>query len=268
MQSKLRSPKELEKADRILGELPDSLDGLADKLMDTDADVRRLAAMRLGQSENQKSIEPLLSALEDDSADVRASVALALGFLNAEAAVIAIAGHLKSDQSARVRAMCTWALSLIGGGCALDCLALALDDPDEHVRLSACSAFAHAGDTRAQDEIVRMLEDPVWDVRKAACEVLIALGIADQRIVATIDALKKQPEAEEYERGIVEMHAHLNSDEYKQLWADIDSEEDQAEETAGNRWNPDELMLPTLDELAEKARELLTSSEHLQLRTK
>ncbi|HUV04505.1 MAG TPA: HEAT repeat domain-containing protein [Armatimonadota bacterium] len=181
----------------------DTFGDLVQKLSDADAEVRASATTRLMLLDDAGAVEPLLRALEDCSSRVRAKAALALGHYQPQEAVTPLLDHLANDQSARVRAMSAAALSLIGGDAALDGLIPAMKDSDPRVRNVACSAFAQNKDRRAVDRIMELLEDSEWHVRLAACDTLVTLGVADERVLSTIEHLRLDPEAAEHKEGMV-----------------------------------------------------------------
>ncbi len=259
MRSEPRSPEQLAKANEILKSLPEDLDGLVAKLGDADPDVRRLAAVRLGGLEDARAVGPLLQVLEDEVADVRSSAALALALTRSADAAPALARRLADDSSPGVRAMSVWALGMLEATDVAGIMTQAMSDPDEHVRHAACWFFAHSGDLTALPRILALLEDPVWFVRKGACQVLIKLDIGDQRVVDTLEALRREPEGEEYEKWVLEFRAYRDSDEYRQIMAEIESadealEPEEADEDEEDWELPEE---PSLAELLEQARELL-----------
>lgn len=256
MRSEPRSPEQLAKAEEILRNLPDDFDGLVQKLADPDPDVRRLAAMRLGHLEGVRAVEPLLRALEDEVSDVRGSAALALGFARSTDAVPALARRLADDDSPGVRLMCVWALGMLEGVSVAEIMTQAMSDPDEHVRSSACSVLAHPPDVGVVPGILPLLDDPAWIVRHAACDTLILLGVGDQRIVDTLESLRREPEGEEHEKRIAEYRAFKQTDEYRQLMMEPEPEDESGEADEDEEdWEiPDE---PSLAELLEQARELL-----------
>jgi HEAT repeat protein len=158
--------------------------------------------------------------------------------------------------------MCVHPARTIGGDAAMDNVASALNDPDEHVRYAACWQFAHHNDRRAVGKIRILLDDPFpmvrsgaatvlirlrlidkyvmdvlvnddsWDVRREVANELIKAGIADQRIVETIKQLMEEPEAAEYEERISDYLAYKESDEYKATAIDLDDEELSEEDKA------------------------------------
>jgi len=91
-------------------------------LTDTDARVRRRAALAIGRVGDAGGAAPLAAALGDQEEDVRATAAFALGVIGAKSGVEPLETALK-DASPQVRGRAADALGLIGDPAAADAIA-------------------------------------------------------------------------------------------------------------------------------------------------
>lgn len=162
--------------------------------------VRARAVHTLAGVHGVEAAQAVRWALEDASPIVRASAALVLGLREANEAVQQLAQHLQYDTSVRVRIACAAALSWIGTPHAIRALADATGDPEGRVVEIACVALARTGDTHWEPVFLKALRHKAWLVRLRACEALIYLGCLRPEVLATLQHLAKQPEADAYER--------------------------------------------------------------------
>src|SRR5688500_7967368 len=98
-----------------------AIDGLIAALKDSDAGVRKQAAIALGELESSAAVPALIDALKDSEVEVRQSAMSALGDIGDARAAAAIAGALK-DADPRVRARAAGALAEIGDKGAVEAL--------------------------------------------------------------------------------------------------------------------------------------------------
>jgi hypothetical protein len=75
----------------------------------------------------------------------------------------------------------------------------ALGDSFDKVAQIACVELGSRGGAENADALIRVLDHPSWRVRLEACKALITLGKADQRVVATLEAMSREPEAGTYD---------------------------------------------------------------------
>lgn len=110
--------------------------GLVPLLGDPEEDVRREAALALGKIRAKEAIRPLCSSLRDASEAVRARAAEALGMIGDAAAAADLARRLQKDESARVRRECADALGRLKAKdeTTLTALRAAEADEDQSVR--------------------------------------------------------------------------------------------------------------------------------------
>ena len=158
----------------------DAIAALAGALDDDDASVRERAVNALGQTWNERAVEPLALALRDDGdADVREAAALALGETWSDAAVGALGQALVTAPERAVREAAARALSVIGAPDAVPFLIRALEDPRGSVRESAAEALGAIGTSDTVSALNRVaLEDGDPWVSARAAEALHALSAA------------------------------------------------------------------------------------------
>lgn len=289
MRSEPRSEDEFARIMEILDQLPEDLTGLASKLSDPDHLVRMQAASKMGALDDPAALEPLLKALEDEHVEVRASAALSLGRLGDPRAVPALLDHLANDTGSKARLLSAWAANMIGTEPVTAALESALTDSDPRIRVTACSHFVRKKDMRAVEKIREMLgdpepvwrssaadmliqlgladervmdvltNDPSWTVRHSVAEELVRAGISDGRIVQTIERLMQQPEAEEYQAGVAAYDESMKLAELEEGEDEL-SEEDR-EELQGLEEELEDLRPRPLVELLEHARKLSRALE-------
>lgn len=177
---------------------------LADLLIELqapDSDVRRQAASGLRRFEMSESVAALLRALEDPVAPVRATAALALGGMRAPGALEPLLHLLLHDESGYVRAISGTALGWLDHDPrAAAAFAAALKDEEWKVVTAACAQVEEWGLPEAVPALLPLLDHPRNFVRESACSALVALGVRDPKIVATLEALVADPERSERER--------------------------------------------------------------------
>jgi HEAT repeat protein len=162
--------------------------------------VRARAVHALAGVHGAEAAQAVRWALEDASPIVRAGAALVLGLREASEAVQQLAQHLRYDTSVRVRIACAAALGWIGTPPALRALVDATGDPEGRVVEIACVALAKTGDAKWEPVFLKVLRHKAWRARLRACEALIYLGCLRPEVLATLQHLAKQPEADAYER--------------------------------------------------------------------
>jgi len=175
---KREKPEVRKEAAVILGEVKDkkAVDPLIQALKDEDSGVRKSAAEALGKIGDARAVDPLIQALKDESGSVRKSAAEALGKIGDARAVDPLIQALK-DESEYVRMVAAKALAMIGEP-AVDPLIQALKDESWSVRESAAEALGEIGDARAVDPLIQALKDESGYVRTSATEALGKIGDA------------------------------------------------------------------------------------------
>ena len=114
---------------------------LARALGDADADVRRAAAVALGELDDLRSAPPaLVAALQSNDIELREHAASSLAEIADPATTPALAGLL-GDANREIRRHAAEALGEIGTPAAVKALTRALEDRDPEVRRAAVEAL-------------------------------------------------------------------------------------------------------------------------------
>jgi HEAT repeat protein len=157
-----------------LGQLGDSraVGPLIAALKDQDKDVGRAAAAALGQISDPRAIEPLVAALSDYYLDEAA--AGALGLIGADAVEPLIAAL--EDQKPGVCGNAAAALGRIGDPRAVEPLIAALENQNAGAPIPAAVALGRIGDPRGVGPLIAALGARHEGVRKAASGALGRMG--------------------------------------------------------------------------------------------
>lgn len=171
-------------------------------LKDEDWELRRQAAMTLGELGDPRAIEPLCGALEDLDWEVRSEAAEALLRLADERALLPLARGA-ADEHWRVRQRCVETLALLIERAPraaaesaqrreiIAALLKAVEDSDRGVRRHAASALGNLGSGAAVPALVEALRDRDMEVRATAAAALSNVG--DSRaVLGLIAALQDQ----------------------------------------------------------------------------
>lgn len=190
---------------RLLGheeENPAVREGLLSRLRDSNARMREIAALGLGQVEGREAVQPLIDALRDQEMGVRANAAWALGRIEdgralrpitglfgdrsevVRRAAVYAAGHfddstssvsaltrvLRDDESAEVRRAAAWALGQLEARESVDALTSTLGrERDPRVREMIAWALGQIEDKRATSSLVNTMRNDADDrVREVA----------------------------------------------------------------------------------------------------
>jgi HEAT repeat protein/phage terminase Nu1 subunit (DNA packaging protein) len=156
-------------------------------LKHSDRNVRRQAAVALGEIGNAQAVAALIAALHYLDYDVRGQTAVALGKIGnaqAVAALIAVLNH--SDRNVRRQAVV--ALGKIDNSQAVAALIAALHYSDYDLRGEAAVALGKIGNPQAVAALIAVLKHSDSDVRRWAVQALGEIGNA-QAVAALIAAL-------------------------------------------------------------------------------
>ncbi len=154
---------------------PAAVPVMLEVLRHKDADVRRLAAIGLGEFKDSSALPALTEALEDEDTWVRAAAVRALGEYGLAAPVRQIVELLRDEKTVRWDA--AKVLGRIGGTEAVGGLIQVLNDPDWDVRNAVIRALGQARDTVAIPPLVELLKnEPNFNYRHNAVEALGAIG--------------------------------------------------------------------------------------------
>jgi hypothetical protein len=124
------------------------IDALTGALKDSDAGVRRQAAVSLGQMDNARAVPALIEALKDAEPGVKQRAIVALGQLGDARAAAGLAATLK-DASPDIRARAASALGELQDRSAVEPLIAAARDANADVRRRVAQALGNLSDDRA-----------------------------------------------------------------------------------------------------------------------
>ncbi len=153
----------------------DDVDQLIKNLKDPDSDVRKEAAISLGNLGDVKAVDALISALGDDNWSVRMVAAGALGDLG-DARALQPLIQAMNDEHKYVRSHAAGALGELGDVRAVTPLIKALSHEDPLTRSAVAASLGELGDSRAVDPLIQSLSDEWSAVRSSAAS---ALGLMD-----------------------------------------------------------------------------------------
>ena len=153
-------------------------------LVDENKDVRRYAALALGNIGDKRAVKPLITALVDEDWVVRGGAALALGDIGDKRAVEPLITALV-DEDWLVRENAADALGKIGDKRAVEPLITALGDGEASVRWYAAEALGQICDERAVEPLITALGDERFGVRWRAAKALGKIG--DPRAIHALE---------------------------------------------------------------------------------
>jgi hypothetical protein len=168
------SPVAQEPEQSILADENAPLNALVEELQTGDAEQRGRAVLALGESQDERAVEPVIQALEsDEDTTVRFRATWALQDLGGQKAVTALAEALYRDSDDFIRQSAVEVLARLGGHEALEPLSWALrEDPEPSVRYEALMNLAEIGGDGARELLRQALNDPVEMVRTKGAELL------------------------------------------------------------------------------------------------
>lgn len=175
----LASADELSAADQAVYEWatssalePSAIPTVRRSLVDTDACVRRTAAMLLGRARVKALAPELRDELGSADATTREAALYAIGQAGHKADVTAAQRALE-DTNARVRLTAVWALGMIGDASAVPALIPMLRDRDVAMRINAAYALGSIESADAIPALADLLgSDADARVRRAAAAAL------------------------------------------------------------------------------------------------
>ena len=209
---------------------------------DADAEVRKYAAHALGEIKDRRAVEALVAALRDRDEEVRETAAHALYEIRDPGAAAALGAVLSGDPSAEVRKVAAMALAEMGGASAVPGLVTALRDRDPEVSQAAAHALGEIGDPRAVDALRTAVRGggPA-EVRKTAIHALAEIG--DARAVADVTPALSDPDAEVRKLAVYAI-AEMDPDQAPQALVDLATREADAEVRKTAIWALAELRDP------------------------
>jgi hypothetical protein len=166
---------------------------------------RRSEALReLYDPSSPEMLQAVVSLLDHPEQAIRRRAGSALAFLKLRGAALeqkaeTLADHLQHNPDEWVRLSCAVVLALVPGAPVDHAFTHALADPSERVVLLACVEVGERSGTAGIVALYEMLGHPSWQVRLQVCKVLIIQKKADARVVSTLEALIREPEAAAYD---------------------------------------------------------------------
>lgn len=183
--------------------LGDSLEQRVTNVLSQEDLQRRLSVIS-GLRENMpdETHEMLLSLLKSPDSKIRRRAASALARFGAQNArkVEVLADQFENNPDPVVRLGCGSALMSIPGEKADRAYERAVFDSDEKVVRLACSQLSFRAPP-GHPSLFLLLTNHSWSVRQMACAVLVQQKVADARVVATVEALSREPEAAEFAKS-------------------------------------------------------------------
>ncbi|HPZ06797.1 MAG TPA: response regulator [Candidatus Eremiobacteraeota bacterium] len=148
--------------------MSDELENIIQMTKDSDPKNRQRAIRILGNTKDDRVIEPLIEALKDENNEVRRQAADALGTIGDERSVMPLIKSLQ-DPDDFVRGIVTWALGKIKDVRAVDHLIESLNDNDWWVRRNAAEALKLIGGEKAENALTILKKE----AEKATKKILI-----------------------------------------------------------------------------------------------
>lgn len=137
--------------------------------------LSRSAVEILGESGDDRALEPLLRGIRSDDSDTRYNAAIGLAKLGRREAEGALVGTL-GDPSSGVRREVLTALGVVGGSAAADAVRPLLADPANHVRAEAARVYGRVAGASGVEPLGELLADADAKVRVGAIDGLAATG--------------------------------------------------------------------------------------------
>src|SRR5262245_9909795 len=142
-------------------------------LADSDASVRAAAVDALDAGSGPEAVRAITVALEDKDATVRSMAARRLAEIGDAKSIELLLGHLESDADWTVRQRCAEGLGSLAPAGAEAGLARATADAERAVRLAAVRALSSSFASVSIESLSRSLaEDPDWEIRVEAASGL------------------------------------------------------------------------------------------------
>jgi N-acetylglutamate synthase-like GNAT family acetyltransferase len=168
---------------------------------------RSKALQALKAQTPREVLDALMSLLHHPEEQIRRKVGSALNLfskLNEEPVNVAqkadeLAHYLEHGDDPRLRLRCALLLGPVHLPGVDSAFLQALADPCDMVVQWSCHEAAQRCGTEGIAKVMGLLNHSSWRVRLTACIALIQQKTADQRVVATLEALMREPEATEHD---------------------------------------------------------------------
>lgn len=173
-----------------------------------------LATLRkLREQAPRQVLDHLVSQLRHPDPKLRQCAAAGLvvfsklngGEVTVEAKMADLAEYLLSGEDDRVRLSCAIHLMPLRYELVDRTYIQALNDTSEKIVQVACSELGYRVNADTTTALYRVLDHPAWRVRLIACIALINQKKADNRVVALLERMGKDPEAAAYDQEWMEM---------------------------------------------------------------
>jgi hypothetical protein len=112
----------------------------------------------------------------------------------------ALADHMLHNPDPDVRLSCAAVLMPVRSPIVDKVYAKAVFDPTEKVAQLSCAQSGWRATPDGTEALFQVLTNRSWDIRFTACAALVNQKTADQRVVATLEALAREPEAVEHDK--------------------------------------------------------------------
>lgn len=151
------------------------VEGLILALRHKNDNIRRDAAMALGEMGALRAVEPLIACLTDNNDYVAGYAALSLGKLQDKKAITSLTKAL-NDKKFFVRRMATQSLGLLSDKSSVEALIQTLVDKEESVRDDGAEALGKIGDSKALHALTEKLNDQSMRVRLSAINAITLIN--------------------------------------------------------------------------------------------
>lgn len=189
---------------------PSALDQIR-ALLEIEAPIERMRALRQRREQSPaETLKALVQLLEHPEPPIRrrAGGGLSLfsklrgGEITVEDHAASLGRILVNGEDEQVRLSCAISLMPVGGDVVDRAFLKALADSSEKVVQLACLEMSTRGGREAVEALLGMLSHPSWRVRLEVCKALITRKAADPRVVATLEAMSREPEAVAYDTEV------------------------------------------------------------------
>ncbi len=193
---------------RLRAFMKDSIEQRVRAALAIDRPIDRLQALReIEENMPEEGLEVLLRFLksEDEKPRRRAGSGLITFRTNIQEKAAAVTEEFLHNPDPQVRLACGTVLMRVNSPMVDKAFARAVFDPAEKVAQLSCAESGWRGSREGTDALFQVLTNASWQVRFGACAALVNQKTADQRVVAALEALAREPEAVEEDRQSMEM---------------------------------------------------------------
>ncbi len=176
-------------------------------LLIDDFQARSKALREIRENMPAEALDVLVTLLKSPDEKVRKRVGGALTYFRANIAekAEALADQMLHNPDPVVRQACAGLLMPVQSPVVDRAYAKAVFDPAEKVAQLSCLQLGWRTIPASTEALFQVLTNSSWQVRFYACNALINQKTADQRVVAALEALAREPQAVEEDRQSMEM---------------------------------------------------------------